>query len=107
VSSDSSTLPSPPGEYSSPRSGFAAFQRLLDKLPDDARLDQIVARFARPNLPIYLYREGWENSLENGRVTHTLNPEAYEACIPRATIEAAMRGWDIRYDPPPDVADYL
>lgn len=111
VSSDSPALPSSPSEYSrrttSPRSGLATFQRLLDKLPDDAGLDRIVASFARPSLPIYLYREGWESSLQNGRISLTPQPEAYGTCIPRVTIEAAMRGWDVRYDPPPDVADYL
>jgi hypothetical protein len=112
TSADSTTLSSPPREFSSPRtisprSGFVGFQHLRDKLPDDARLDRIVAGFARPSLPIYLYREGWENSLENGRITRTLYPEGYETCIPRTTIEAAIHDWDVRYDPPPDVADYL
>lgn len=34
-------------------------------------------------------------------------PEAYETLVPRTTIEAALRDWDTRYEPSPEVADYL
>lgn len=103
---------SPPrGEYarsnaSSPVS--SSYQRLFAKLPDEARLDRIIATgFERQTLPIYTYHEGWENSFEPGRISRTIAPEGYETCIPRVTVERAMQEWDVRYEPPPNVADYL
>lgn len=105
------TLRSPASSSSSGTGGFpghfAAAQRLLARLPDEDQLEQLTMVFPRPNLPIYLHRDDWNDHLAVGRIAHTVYPEAYETTVPRTTVEAATRDWDPNYDPSPEVSDYL
>lgn len=112
LTAQTKTSPPPRGEFSRPLHMSPpvspSYQRLLLKLPDEPRLDRILtAGFERPTIPIYTYRDGWDNSFEMGGIARNYLSEGYETCIPRVTIESAIRQWDVRYDPPPDVADYL
>ncbi|KAF8310933.1 hypothetical protein DL93DRAFT_1520964 [Clavulina sp. PMI_390] len=110
---------SPRSQHSRSSSSSAAlspafFSRLLSSLPSEQQLQHadsdalLNSGFEHPTLPMYTYHESWGgNPGDMGRISRQLVPEAYETCIARVTIESAVHDWDVRYDPPGMVADYL